>query len=395
MEQSKELMMDTFDMDPAALENAISTMDVEAIDEFNQNVSFDKFVVLGKKELTNFCRLVGPLTKASVDDYGKSVFVRCLDNETVELCYFNSPYYISQKIQNKSGKQVKSFAVSVSNLQRLVTNAFASIILVEENDDINVAICESLLFLETKPLKEIYYDVQKKETNSVIDKELALYTFKTIGTILSSTERASEKNIIIKNGKANFNTGVFASSSESPFEEKDELIVYKQVSDVIAQLADMAKVSIKYSIQKDIIIVDCDGNVYCEMPIGTAEKTEEFLSPVAMQALKFDANITIINDSFLRLVSTVKSLEYLSDIVKLSFTKDKMKLTISTTNQSKSNEYEFQIVEGAPEIVGDMKLTVEILLLFLKIVGVDCKYAFTDAGLGIANTKGVFLLRKS
>ena len=393
---SEELKtMDSFEMDPIGLEDAIASMDTESIDEFNQNVTFDKFIVLGKKELANFCRLVTPLTKASVDDYGKSVFIRCLDNETVELCYYNNPYVITQKISNKSGKQVKSFAVSVSNLQRLVTNAFASVILVEENDDINVAICESLLFLETKPLKEEFYRFNKKEATSLIDKELAIYTFKHIGTILASSERASEKVIVIKNGKANFNTGVFASSSESPFGASEDLVLYKQVSDVIAMLAEMSKLYLNYTLEDDKIIVNCDDVVYCEMPIGASNKADEFLSPVAMQNLKFEANISIINDSFLRLISIVKSLEYLSDIIKITFTKEKMKLTVSTSNQSKSSDYEFQIVEGVPEVLGDMKITVETLIVFLKIAGVDCKYAFTDAGLGISNSKGTFLLRKS
>lgn len=381
------------DFSPEALENSIASM--ESIDEFNSSVDFEKYIVLSKKDLSNFCRLVEPLTKASIDEIGKSVYFKCLDTETVELRYVNAPYSISAIIPNKSGKQIKDFAVLVSTLKKLITNAFASLILVEENDEINIALCESLLYLDTKPLKEAQYNFVKKETSSTIDKELALYTFRKIGASLSLTDRASEKTIVVHNKNVYFNTGIFSSKSTSPFSGDEEFVIYKQVSDVIAILSELSKAGLTYSIDGDIMAISCDGVFYAEVQIGDEEKVKQFLSPTADMALKFDASISIMNDNLLRLVTIVKSLDYLSNIVTLSFFKDKIQFVLASTNQTKKSVYDFQIVEGKPETLGDMKLTVEVLQMFLQIVGADCKYSFSDNGLGIKTELGSFLIRKS
>ena len=38
-----------------ALEASIEN--IEAVDEFNSEITYDKFIVLDKKEVSNFCRL--------------------------------------------------------------------------------------------------------------------------------------------------------------------------------------------------------------------------------------------------------------------------------------------------------------------------------------------------
>jgi hypothetical protein len=383
-------------LDPSAIENSIANMDNSEINEFDGSMDFEKFIVLSKKELANFCRITEPLTKASIDDYGKSVMIRCLDNSTVELCYYNNPYVVRATVENKSNKQVRSFAVSVATLKKIVTNAFASLVLVEsENGDINLALCESLLYLETKNLDERQYNFTIKDAMLDIDKELAQYTFRKVGAILSQTDRASEKVVVIKDGKAHFNTGIFTSKSKSPFAGERGIVLYKQVIDVISTLAELTKVNLNYDVVDDKLIIKCDGSFYCEMPVGSEDKVDEFISPAAQNILNFSADISIFNDTFLRIVSIVKSLDYLSDIVTVVFEKDKIKLVIATVNQTKTSEYEFPIVEGKPETLGAIKLTVDVLQVFLNIVGADVKYQFTENGLGIKNDVGTFLIRRS
>ena len=384
-------MEDQFNVED--LESSIA--DMQEVDEFNSSVDYENFIVLNKKELVNFCRLCEPLTKSSIDDYGKSVLIKCIDHDTVELRYVNAPYAIVAKVSNKSGKQVKPFAVLVSTLKKLVTNAFASLILVEQDGEMNIALCESLLYLDTKPLKESQYEFTQKATEHTIDKELAIYTFRKVGASLSLTDRASEKTIVVKNGQVNFNTGVFASKSKSPFSSDHSFVLYKQVSDVVATLAELSKAGVNYSIDGDVMALQCDGNYYAEVQIGNEEKVEQFLSATAEIALKFDATISIINDNLLRIISIVKSLEYLSDIVTLSFSKTEMQLTVTSANQGKKSTYKFNIVDGAPEVTGDMKLTVDVLQMFLNITGNDVQYSFTENGLGIKTELGNFLIRKS
>lgn len=387
--------MDEFNTDPMALESTIASMDETTVDEFESGMDFEKFIVLSKKELANFCRLVDPLTKAAIDEYGKSVMFRCVNETQVEVMYLNKPYLVRAVFENKSGKTTKSFAVSVSTLKKIVSSAFASLVIVEDDNVMNIALCDSLLYLETKVLSSELYQCRSIDPLKVLDRELTLYTFKKVGAILSQTERASEKVIAIKNGYAHFNTGIFTSKSTSPFNESPNFVVFIQVSSVLSTLADISKSNMHYDIVEDCLIVSSDSGFYCELPIGSEDKVNEFISPAAEQILQFESNISVINDTFLRLITVVKTLDYLSDIVTIEFTKDKMKLIISTVNQNKTSTYTFDIVEGAPDVIGDIKLTVDVLQVFLNIVGTDVKYAFTDNGLGISNEVGTFLIRKS
>ena len=385
-------MADEFDFSPEELENSISGM--EQVDEFNTSIDYDNFIVLAKKDLANFCRVVEPLTKQSIDEYGKCVYVRCVNNETVELIYMNTPYKVSYNIVNKSGKTIKGFAIPVGTLKKLVSQAFASLILVEQDNEVNIALCESLLYLETKNLDVSQYMFERQQTTSDIDKECAIHTFKKIGASLVLTERASEKVVLVKDKKVNFNTGVFAARTKSPFSGDENFVLYKQVADILAVLAELSKTNVKYGIVDDIMILDAEG-LYAEVQIGGEDKVKEFLSPTADANLSFEANIQIVNDNVLRIVTIAKNLEYLSDIVTLAFAKDAMTLIISNQAQSKKSPYRFNIIEGTPEETGEMKVSVDVLKLFLSIVGTDCKYAFTSAGLGIVTPDGKYIIRRS
>jgi len=368
---------------------------IQQVDEFNEHIDYDKFVVLDKKELVGFCRLVDPFTKFANDDYGKCVLIQSISNEVVEVSYVSDGYIVSERLTNKSNKTIKPFAVLVATLKKLVVSAYASLIFVEQDNEINLALFESLLFLETKPLNAKLFEFVRRETTGVIDKELAAYTFKKIGASLFLTDRPSERSIVIKDQKAHFNTGVFTSCSKSPFSGDEQFVLYKQVADAIAVLAELSKSSLKYTIDGDKLVVNCDDLYYIEVMIGNEDKVQEFFSPAAVQILSFDAQISVINDNLLRLISIVGALDYLSDIVTISFTKEKMKIVIATSNQSKKSVYEFAITDGKPEVDSEMTFTIPVLKMFLQIVGSDVKYSYNQNGLGISTEKGKFLIRRS
>jgi len=389
-------MEDDFDLTPDVLETAIADMDKDLIDDYSDNMNYESFVVLNKRDLLNFCRVVEPLAKATIDDYGKSVFITSLDKDQVELRYFNKPHIVAVKVANKSGKTIRPFTILISTLKKLVINAYSSLVFVDENDEINVALCESLLYLETKPLQESLYKFSRSNPTNLMDKELSVYTFKKIGSMLSCSDRAAEKIIVVKNNWCNFNTGYFSAKSKSPFGVSPDFIVYKAVADVLGILAEISKVDLKYELIENKLILCCDGAIYCELPISGSDKVSEFYSPSMEHALGFNADIVVLNDSLLRLIQVVKSLDYLSDIVTLEFNKvPELLFTINTTNQTKPSVYKFSVLEGTPDRIGDMKVSVEILKNFFEVAGSDIKYAFTEEGLGLKNDVGVFIIRRA
>lgn len=379
-------MMEPFELSPEELTPVVPA----AKDEIEYN--YEKCVVLNSKELNYLCKLIEPLTKASIDEYGKSVYFTCVDAETVEVRYYNNPYVIVGKVRNVSGKVVKDFAILVSTLKNLLSNSFASLVLVEQDGELNLAFGEQLIYIETKNLRKEVYAIEHKDVTESIDKEIANYVFKTVGSILSQTERASEKVIVIKDKVATFNTGVFTAAITSPFSGDESMVIYKQVSDSIATLSDGVG-DLAYGVG-DVLVVKND-TLYCEFPVGLGDRVNAFVSPSAQMALQFKADIEVNDESLYSLVKLVQSLDYLSDVVKVGFIGSDMVFELSTQNNARTFPYKFPVIAGAPEVSGDMAITIGVLKVFLDIVGIDVKYSFTAMGLGIKNELGSFLIRKS
>lgn len=387
---------DSFDdIDIESFEAQVNNIKSEDIDDFSDKMDYESFIVISKRDALAFCAVVEPLAKTAVDDYGKSVYIRSISTDVVELNYLNEPSRVVMSVANKSGKKIRDFAILVTTLKKLVSNAYSSLVFVAEGEEINIALCDSLMYLETKPLLFDDYNFEKKDTKDFMDKELASYTFKRVGAMLNASDRASEKVVVIKNNFANFNTGFFAAKSKSPFVKSEDFVIYKMVTDVINVLAVLSKVDLRFSTHENLLVLSCDGSIYCELPVATGEKVSDFYSPVSENALKFETPISIVQDSLLRLIQVTNSLDYLSEIITLNLEKKKLELIIHSTNQSKLSKYSFDILEGEPERIGEMKLSCKVLISFFGITGTNIKYAFTEEGLGIKNENGVFLLRRS
>lgn len=376
------------------LENDLDGVEDFDASEFNVGLSdYDKFIVLPKRELANFVRAVEPLTKTTVDQYGKSVQISCIDKDTVELKYSNKPYRIAMKVNNKSQKMVDKFCMEVVLLKRLIAEQYASIVIVQTDDVYNLSIFDSLLFLETKKLNDEEFQFDRKQLKNTIDKELGMYNFRKLGSILSTSDRASEKIIVVKEDKCYFNTGVFSACVKSPFSEQFELLLYKPVVDLLGVLMELAKVDIKYDKGEDTMLLEADGLIYCEVPISV-DITQHF-SPAVAKSLNFDAEVVVMNDSMTRLFALVKSLDYLSDIVTVTFTDSEMKLTLHNQQMTKSSEYVFKITEGKVAETGEMKVSASVMKPYLDVTGNDIKYDFNEQGLCMKNENGAFIVRRS
>lgn len=377
------------------LESGLDAIDDFDTDEFKTGLSeYENFIVLPKRELAQFIRAVEPLTKSSVDQYGKSCQISCEDKDTVTLRYVNSPCKIQMKINNKSQKMVDPFCIHVSLLKKLVTEAYASLVIVFSEGEYNIAICDSLLFLETIPLSAEEYNFEKKETSEVLDKELGLYAFRKIGPILSTSDRASEKTIVVKGSECFINTGCFSAKLRSPFSEEDhDMLLFKSAVDLLGILMETSKVDVRYKHEKDLLVIHSDGLIYCEVPIS--DKIDDHYSSAVANSLKFEADIVIVNDSLSRLFSLVKSLDYVSDIVTVAFSKEFMTVSMYSTDMKRKSDYKFAIAEGTVDNTGEMKISADVMKPYIDVTGTDVKYAFNDSGLCMKNDKGSFIIRRT
>lgn len=391
-EQTQDNLTEALGIDINSFEEGLS--EVEGVDEFTGSVDFDKFIALPKKSLVYLCRIVEPLTKSSIDAYGKSVHFHCLSNDEVEISYLNTPFRIKFTIPNKSNKQVRDFSVSLQNLKRLAMQSFATLILVEEGEEICVGLCESLLYLATTPLNHEEFCFDKHETPLTLDKEASLYAFRQASKCLGIATRAAERVAIVKNNQVYYNTGVFAASCRSPFTGDSTFVIYKQVVDIIALVSELSTADINYYQEGESLYISTP-EIYLELVVGDESKANEFFTPTLQSNLSFNATASILNDNLYRILSVVASLDYLSDIVDLEVNPKELILKINNKGMTKSSEYKFNIIEGTITQPGSLKVAIPVLRCFLVALGTEALYDCTEAGLAVQTPNSKFLIRRT
>lgn len=362
-------------------------------------MNYEKFIFITKRDVASLSKMIDPLTKSSTDEYGKTVYVHCPSPDKVEFRYVNRPFSVSMTVDNASGKTIGDFYITASLLKKLIANAFSSLVIVEEDGQFNIAVCGGLLYLETKQLKPQFFEIVRKPTPHKIDREKALYTLKRVGSTLGIVERASERSIVVRSGKAYFSTGSFCAKVDSPFmDTTQDFVLYKTVADLIASTCDIVRGDLKYGIHEPVgdtpacITVDA-GSIYLEMAVNL--DISSFYSPITERTLSFGADVLLMNDSILQLLNVVRNMDYLSDVVGIEFKTDKVVLTVFSSDMSKESKYPFTIADGKPETVGEMRASVSIIRNYFDIIGSDVRYAFTTDGLGLVDENGIYLIRKN
>lgn len=359
----------------------------------NENkYTYGKCIALKKGALSTLANLTGFLSKHALDDVGRSIRVSCIDNAHVELRYVNAPFSIRMVLDNPTGKTVSDFAIKVSTLAKILSTTNDELLIVEQNNQLNIPLLGSLLYLEAFKAPAELYAFEEKATTSELNVELATYLFTNVGSkVLNLTDRASERNIIVKDNACYANTGLFCFKTCSPFQPDASFVIYKAVSDVISAVCAYAKTNVYYSVYDNVMAVSGNG-LYVEMAIGGEERVKDFLLQSTEVMLSFKPEVKIDNDKLQTLVGTVKNLEYLNDIMSMEFAPDTMTMEITSSVGNKKSYYKFDL-EGTSSNTGKMDITTEILQLFLGIVGNEGVYAYNDDGLCLANTTGKFVVR--
>ena len=200
-------------------------------DEFLKNLDYDQFLILSKKDLTDFLRIVEPWTKVSPDLYGKAVMIESVDSNQVVIRYVNHPTYVQKVLTNKSNKSCPTFFLQVDVLKKIVTESYASVVFVYENDEVNISLLDNLLYVQTIRLNEAEYQIEGKEKHfKNVDTEVAKLLFKRVANILNLTDRVSEKNIVFKEEKAYLYRSVLCQVGVA-FEGKETFVLYKPIAD--------------------------------------------------------------------------------------------------------------------------------------------------------------------
>lgn len=366
-------------------------------DEQLQGLDYDNFVILKKQELLKFLRAVEPWVKIAVDQYGKSVRIRSVSKDQVEFSYINGQVQVTALITNRSGKEIPTYFIQVSTLKRIVTETYASLVLVHENDELNMAILDQILYIETITLKdEEYKPVQIPEKLSKVDVEVLQLLTKKLSFVLAATDRVAEKVINYKEDKAYISTAVFAAAVKNPF-EFDDMSISKICMDLLGIMTEVSKLTFNCAIvqgegRERLLVCEVDGLWTVAMPVFELNKT---LVERAKEVTEFTGTMEVSNEALSKIVDLSKSLEYLSEVLEFQVVKDNLQVTVRSKDLSRKIPYMFPF-NGEPETSDEVvRVSATIVKPYLHLGANTTSHAFTKAGWGLQTEWGNILIRKT
>lgn len=385
-----------YNPDFSLIEDEISSLDSSELqnDPLLQSINYDNYILLSKKELSEFLRVIEPWSKVTTDSYGKCVRVTCPYKDQVLLQYANLPNQISTICINKSEKTVPEFFIQIELIKKILSESYTSVAFVYENNEMNIALLDKLLFIETLPLSSEIYTTPPIDSplTSQVDIEKANYIFKKMSFMLNLADRVSEKVMIIRDDKVIVNTNAFVAEFDSPFSSPLQATLYKTVTDTLGLFTELAKTSIVTNFSRDMKMLHISVDGKLEAHLSIISDIEQFLSPRVDALLNFTPNITIQNDIILRLAQVATSFDYLNNTLSFNLQPDLLKVSIVSSDLTRKTDYDLQITSPSQITPSEIKLGSKLLKSCLEALGGISKYHLSPQGLGLSTDVGKVLI---
>lgn len=371
------------------LENQLANEEFED-DEQLQGLDYESFIILKKQDLLKFMRAVEPWVKISVDQYGKCVRLRSVSDDEVELAYINGNVSIQARLVNRSGKKIPTYYLQIATFKKIISQTYASLVLVHENEELNISLLDNLLFVETIKLNdEEYKDIEIPDHMTAVDTGALTLITKKLAFVLASTDRVAEKVVNFDQEHAYFSTSVFAATVTNPFTFGD-FAISKVCIDLLGILTEVSKLTFNVVRDDKSLIIEVDGLWKVAMPIF---KYDQVAVSRAKDVTSFEGTVQVANESLVKIIDVTQSFDYLSEVLEFRVG-SQLQVSVRSKDLTRRVDYQFPY-EGKPEVSDEViRVSAAVVKPYLHLGG-DAKYAFTKQGWGLQTTWGNLLIRKT
>lgn len=375
--------------DPFAdLEN-VTVEDVKSVEKAT-GLSYEKYISIPKNEVLPLLRVVDFLSKVAVDHYTKNINIETTKDK-ITFRFNNDPYFLEYYIPNKSGKIIKQISIPTVHIRKLLANVITNIVLVESEDgSINVCIGDNLLFVETTPYDKVQYEFSFLECKETLDINYLKDHLRSFSSLLSCSERVTQKNVICKDGVSYIDAGAIIGKAKTFFGAKDQ-VVSQIVINSICALVDETKTAVKYSIEDNKATMEFLGLAKFAFNVTVGDAIEEFISPVFKDSFNYVNSALIVNETFKQLLSVIGTLDYFTSFVRIEFTEKEFVLTAHRKEGTPVN-YTFKYMEGtvAPSVIN---VEIPVILAVLGKANNDTKYSTSGGNLIVDLGDVVYCIR--
>ena len=363
--------------DPMDALNGVTVEDVESLQR-TSGLNFDRYISISKAEAAPVMKVLESLSKIAADSYAKNINIS-VEGSFIVFRYNNAPYLFEYRVENRSGKSIDSVSIPIAHLRKLLNNVSANIILVQEDSQLSVCLGDNLLFVETMPFDKKYYDFHFKECSETLDLQYMKDHLRSFTSLLSSTNNASEKNIICKDGVSYFNAGAILGKARSFFGNHN-IVISKVVLDAVTALVDDVSSALYMDISNSVMTLDFAGVAKVEFPVTSDPATfDTFVSPLFLESFKYNSSVLVVNENLRQLLQLVNALDYFTSFVKLDFDSDKFTIT-SHKKEGGSTPYEFKYLEGSVQ-KATINVSIPVLLAVLSKTDNSTRYSTSGGNL--------------
>lgn len=377
--------------DPLAGLEGVTAEDIESLKK-TTGLTYENYISIPKAEAQPVLRVIESLSKISTDSYSKNLYVESTPDK-ITFRYNNDPYFFEYSIQNRAGRTIDPVSIPIAHIRKLLNNVNTNLIFVQENGQLNVCLGENLLFVETMPFDKKYYTFSFVECKEQLDLPYMQEHLRSFVSLLSSTNNASEKNIICKDGISYFNAGAIIGKAKSFFGDH-QIVISKIVLDAITTLVDEAQAGLSISISDSTMTLDFAGVAKCQFPVTTDPSTfDTFLSPLFIDSFKYEESVLVVNESLKQLLQVVNALDYFTSFVKIDFYRDKFVLN-AHRKEGGPVQYEFKYLEGTTK-EASISVSIPVLLAVLSKASINTKYSTSTGNLIVDLDTVVFCIRSN
>ena len=357
--------------DPLSDLDSVNAEDVKNLQSIS-GLHYDRYVSIPKLEVQPVLRVLENLSKVSSDFYAKNLYISA-DPKTITLKYTNSPYQLEYHLENIAQKEFGPVAIPIIHIRRLLNSISTNLIFVEDQGSISVCLGENLLFVETLPFDEKYYDFKFDVCSESLDFAYMKEHLKSFTSLLSVTNNAAEKNLICKGQNSYFNAGAILGKARNFF-GNHSVILSKTVVDSITALMDVCESGVLMNLSEGKMTLEFTGLAKFEFPVITDEQTfESFLSPLFLNSFKYENSALTSNESIRQLLSVVNVLDYFTSFVKLVFSSSCVTLQAFRKDGEQVN-YEFPYLDGKLD-KSEISVAIPVLLSVLSKSNSSTRYS--------------------
>ena len=372
--------------------------DVQVADmDVSMYSQYSSYVQISKAEAAPMLHVLDVLSRLAASLMARNVLLYA-DAEFVYVRYDNTAYHMEWRFNNLAGRVMSKFCVPITHLKRLLGSVQAQLVLVSlqegEIDGYGQGLygCFSgnLVLIETVPYAQDMFAFALEECAEVLADDRFRTELESFTSLLSLSERPSERQLITHDGYSYFNIGSILGRTESFFGDRS-CIISRNLIDCVTTMACATNGGIRAHFADDHLSLLFGNFNYLRFAYTSGDTVQRFMTPLFRRSFIYDGSVHVADGAFKELLRVVSVLDNYTDTVRLTFGSHSFTVEVHLKD-GRDQSYTFTYESGS-SVQGDLVVPISVVLGVLSQTTADTRYSYTQNALVVDLGSVVYCVR--